>query len=422
MQLIGLNIVMVVFLILISQFSEAQMNLGIPLSGNTMKECPEFRRIDIGNSMQAAIGRALENRRMCERAEILFNVAFVTSRTSNFQDFTRHGPRDGFGGSEAHELAQRKLVEALYSAEDTVATINQANIYINTYPRSGYRRGMHYYLLLAQNKRIRPVGNDQTDTYIALGMDPAQVKYQVERNVVQMENGTQLALGFREIRNPNFSEYKYRRSFMSFVDAYENSPGDDLTHIYSLYDRAAVRAQEKELDVGMYYYKQKEYMAAIGRFKMVTNAGPVHGLANGGSKIWDVWDESAYYTGLSFMEMGKALLGLRTHTRFVNNRQIQQAIESIVWHVNQRSMLIPDSRIAHWLRMDSSEYTPGRNGHPTRQELARVCFQNAGMIVNELKNERSSSKFDDKLVRELNRKVNNDLKRLVPDVMALLNL
>lgn len=402
-----------------SPFVHAQVGISLPFK---RKECPQFQYIRSEANTRQSLANAAQVKRACSRAEVLYSLAFETSGGRDFADFKKYGPPRGFRGSSDHETVQKILVETLLEAGDTVETINQANVYLDYYGRSRHAKTVHYQLLLAQEARILDKRRSQTDTYIAIGANPEQIQYKIETTVIQTPGGTTIALDQRKLRNPQFNEHLYRRSFASFLETY-GTTGTMSETVMEFLDNALIRTQEKELEVGLYYYQKKEYMAAIGRFKNVTNAGPVLMFTEGGQANFSIWDEAAYYTALSFMELGTALLNLRSKTVYTDNVRLRESLEAIVWMVNKKSMLISDNRIADWLRMDRQDYNPEKNrNQPSRSDLARISFQNVGLIVAEMRSARGNSPFKAKLERDLRKKMTPELRALVPDLETLLKL
>jgi outer membrane protein assembly factor BamD (BamD/ComL family) len=415
-----LKIPTVGLLLFIGHLAQAQVGISLPIKKN---ECPQFQQILNAVAPQQALNEALKIKRLCARAEALYSLAFEASGSRDFNDFIKYGPRQGFKGNGAHEVIQRKLVDTLLVAGDTVETINQANVYIDYYSQLSAAMDVHFKLLLAQDARILEARRSQSDTYVALGLNPEQIKYRVETVVLRTPGGTTITLDQRQIDNSQFDEHLYRRSFASFLEKYGNRDRNYSEVVMQMLDKASIRAQEKELEVGLYYYKQKEYIAAIGRFKRVTDSGPVMMFTEGGQANFEVWDEAAYYTALSFMELGNALLNLRSKTVYTDNVKLREAFESIIWIVNKKSMLITDNRIADWLRIDRQQYNPEKNrNQPSRQDLARISFQNIGMIVSEMKNARGKSAYRARLERDLKRKMTPEIRSLVPDLDRLLQL
>ncbi|MCB0407692.1 MAG: outer membrane protein assembly factor BamD [Bdellovibrionales bacterium] len=388
-------------------FTQTQF-FGIPLSSSNKKGCPEFtNNEDTNGNLNDRYKSAQKIKNYCQRAEILFSLSEKILNSKKFK------------GSPFHEMVARDLILTLVAAKDSVSTINEANKYLDLYANGKYGAHIHYQLLVAQNSRILDAKRSQKDTLIALGLEPEQKHFDIVVVTTTTPSGMTLELERQQVNNPHFDLYKYRRSFQSFFDTYGLN-SSYAKKLLSFYDKAALRIQEKELEVGLYYYKRKAYMAAISRFRNVTDAGPVF-MNTIKSENFNVWDEAAFYTALSFIELAKSLLGQKPVT--FHSNQYRQSLESLLWFLPEHSYKITDKQIAYWLKLDPSEYNPEKNpDQPNRLDLARQSLKNAGLIVKEMKTARKTSKMSQKLISETRKKISTSLKTLIPDAERLLNL
>lgn len=400
-------------LFLTFSFSAHSFNLGQLFGGNQFKECESFKTFQF--SPQEAFQKAFKQATHCQRAELL---SYATRSSSK--------------GSQFHQQASRHLVEAAYAAKDTVLTINEANLFLDLYSNTADGMNVHYMLLLAQKARIpRNINNDPRPHQIAAGLLPEQVQYQEEVRSQSIETSSGLIIEINRkvirINNPNFDEYLYRRSYASFLNAYSDTTSDVgrqmISNIFTYLDQALLRVQEKDFSVGKYYFDRNEYLAAFGRFKSVTNAGPVI-LSENGLPNFQAWDKAARYTALTFAKFALAVLGNKPEVRSLDSSTAQNVMDSVLYFIQPNSYLIPNKKVAYWLQLDGHEYQPEKNPRqPSRKELAEVALKNVGLIVREMKAQRGDSEELRLLLRSLNQaNTTRALRSIFPNYQQLMGL
>jgi outer membrane protein assembly factor BamD len=165
------------------------------------------------------------------------------------------------GASSLHQKAQLKYIEALRLARDFNGAVNEANRYLDTDWRSPGAEEAHYQIVLAVRDQIGLPKHSQTWSEYALGIGPGQNES---------------------------APYLMNLAFQSFLDRFPNSRRKAEVSSYVLHARNSLAAHF--LEVGLYYYKRKEYKAAIGRFMYIARNG----------RATTSFEPATYYAIMSF--------------------------------------------------------------------------------------------------------------------------
>ena len=172
-------------------------------------------------------------------------------------------------GTNLYTPAWRKLIQAYYMAGDNIATLNEANQYLNINRGSIHSEEIRMTILRTVDRQVKDDPRlDGTWAEYGLGLNDNQ-----------------------NLQNPFFFNFSYPK----FMRDYPESQYTDEVKAMELKARNFIGS--KYFEVGKFYFQQREFRAAIGRFQFV--------LRNGRQLV--AFEESMYYIIMSYMEFSYAL-------------------------------------------------------------------------------------------------------------------
>ena len=163
--------------------------------------------------------------------------------------------------SPEYRPAWAQMIAALRTAKDYIYAINEANRFLEENPKAKEAEFVHYQIMLSVSEQMGTSERSQYWTMYGLGAQSDQ--HQAEL-------------------------YTTNLAFKSFIDKYPES--SHRAEVEGMLVLARQRVADSYLSVGKFYFKSKEYRAAIGRLAFI---------AQNGQKM-PVYEEAMYYLALSF--------------------------------------------------------------------------------------------------------------------------
>lgn len=389
------------------------------LSPGSTFECPPIEEFKLENVVDPPVAGLEQLKSMSNNCDKFIALAhFVWYAETGGYDYyaEEYGVNVRALTQEAHFQGIRTLSEMrrLGGKKDNIEIINQSNDFLDKYGHdNGYSFAVHYYLVSAVKRSVRPSYNDQTYTLMAIGEHPRQREFLVQP-VMQIENGEVV---ITEERTPNdqgpnrYSPKMYNMSYMSFVERYDsqslNANNRSLVeNVKEWYNEAAQTYAESFLERGDFLLVNNEPFAAAYWYTLLTRRPPVT-LANGETD-YTAYDVAVERIALSYVVASQNFARVRPDTDFLG-RPGERLLNDALWGLGSNWVRATNEDIGDWLGLDG-DYDPNDPSQMQRPEMAEMTFCSAMTVAQNAQGDRPASEVSANL-RDLEARLNQ--KKLV---------
>jgi len=378
-------------------------------------ECPvidEFRLENVVDPALEGFQQILAMRDGCDKFNLLAHFVWNAENDGYWYDEETWGTDIPALTRQARFEIIRTLSEMrrLGGKKDNVEIINQANDFFEIYGYDdAYSFAAQYYLLAAVKRSVRPAGNDQRYTLMAIGEHPRQRQYLVQP-VMEIENGE---IVIREERTPNdqgpdrFSERMYNMSYLSFIERYDGrqlsaNNRAKVETVKGWYNDAAVTYADSFLSIGDHLLSTNEPFAAVYWYTQLTRRPPIT-LANG-NVDFTAYDTAVERIAQSYLVAAQNFAGVQPDIGF-RQRRFENAFNTALWGLGSNWVRATNEDIGDWLGL-GRPYDPNAD-EITRPDMVEMTFCSALAVAQNAQGDRLASQVSVNL-RDLEFRLNQE--------------
>jgi hypothetical protein len=361
-------------------------------------ECPEFEFLGEYN-FPTLMQQAETMPGGCDKAEIYHNVIYEVI----------NGPHVTEGAVQSQTVqniereARYKMVISLATSngrrKDDVEIVNQANRYLEKYgDEDPMAFAMHYYLLAAIQRTVRPSDRAQEQTFMAIGEHPRQREFLL-RPQLNFVNGQFV---ITEVQVPSnhpedsdrFSSKMYRMAYKSLIERYDGRVSTEnqrlVNQVKQWQNEAKAIYANHFIERGDYYLAKNEPFAAAYWYTQLTKRPPFQN--SNGTVIYQHYDRGAVRVAWSYLVAAQNFAGLRPDVN-VRGRFLESALNEVLWGLGSSWIVRGEMDFNRWLQAD-----PGTNTM-SRAEMAELAFCSAESVYAAAANGRSVSQITGELAQ-----------------------
>ena len=391
--------------VLIVSSSNALANLGLSsldfLKPGMRWECEEFEFLGDYN-FPTLMEQAESMPDGCRKAEIYHNVIYEVINGPH----TAPNQNKSQAVQRIEREARYKMVFTLAKAnsrrKDDVEIVNQANRYLDIYGNGDNQAfAVHYYLLAAIQRTVRPADRAQEQTFIAIGEHPRQREY-LSRPDISLENGQ---IVIREVQYPNndpenpnrFSRKMYRMAYKSFIERYSGKVSANnqqlVEQVKSWQNEAKAIYADHFIDRGDTNLAKNEPFAAAYWYTQLTRRPPFQN-ANG-TVIYEYYDKGSVRVAWAYLVAAQNFAGLKPDVE-VRGRPLENTLNNILWGLNSPWITRGERDFNRWLQFERSS-NPADPNYISPADMAELTFCSADSVYDAATQGRASGQISAEL-------------------------